>query len=273
ALAALAKRPPEQYQKTLLGGFSYPWPAVADHAAEALVALERKELVPALLPLLEQPNPALAYEKPRGVHHVKEMVRVNHVRNCLMCHAPSLKQDDKVRGFVPPTTQPLPPAFSREYYAPQRQGVFVRADVTYLRQDFSVPLPVKNPGLWPQVQRYDFLVRERPALPGEIALAKSAPAGPTEHQKALFFALRELTGADPGPTVQDWKRHFLNRKLEARHLHTGFKAARAVAVDRDGKVYVADQGVIWRQEGDAKPSPWLKGLRGVTNGLAFDGKG
>ena len=58
AQAALAKRPREEYQQVLLNGLRYPWPAVAEHAAEALVALGRREAVPDLVRLLDQPSPA-----------------------------------------------------------------------------------------------------------------------------------------------------------------------------------------------------------------------
>lgn len=200
ALAALTKREPRPYQQVLLDGFGYPWPAVADHAAEALVALDQRETVPALLRLLDRPNPAAPYKKAgKEEMYVREVVRINHLHNCLLCHAPSLKESDKLRGFLPPTEKPLPPPFTREYYSSRRPGQFVRADVTYFQQDFSVMLPEEKHGEWPAVQRYDFLVRERSA---PSATTNSA----TEHQQALFFALRQLTGADAGPTVEDWKR-------------------------------------------------------------------
>ena len=38
--AALQDRPAEDYRQTLLDGFRYPWPPVADHAAAALAALQ-----------------------------------------------------------------------------------------------------------------------------------------------------------------------------------------------------------------------------------------
>jgi sugar lactone lactonase YvrE len=271
ALEALTRRPAGEYRDALLEGFQHPWPAVAEHAAEAVVALGLKEAVPALLRFLDVPDPTAPFDKPGQGKWVKEMVRVNHLRNCLLCHAASTKDDDKVRGFVPPTNRPLPPAFTREYYGSRQQGIFVRADITYLKQDFSVPLPVKNPGLWPELQRFDFLVRERPATAKEVGEAKK-PAGPaTEHQKPLFFALRELTGKDPGPTAEDWRRLFVKRDLEVRTLHTGFKAARAVAAD-GGRVFVRDGAQVLLLEGDGRPEPWL-GDAGEFAGLALDRTG
>ncbi len=200
AVAALAKRERRDYRQVLLDGFAYPWPAVADHAAEALVALEMRESVPALLKLLDQPNPASAHKKAgKDELYVREVVRINHLHNCLLCHAPSLKESDKLRGFEPIIGKPLPPPYTREYYGPRRPGQFVRADVTYFQQDFSVPLTVEKHGKWPATQRYDFLVRERLIPP-------PAPSTVNEPPQALFFALRELTGTDAGSTVEDWKR-------------------------------------------------------------------
>jgi phage FluMu protein Com len=208
AQTALAKRPRAEYQHVLLDGFRYPWPAVAEHAAEALISLGRHETAAALVNLLDQPSPAAPYPKPgKEERYIREVVRINHLRNCVLCHAPSLKESDKARGFVPPLDQPLPPPFTREYYANRRPGRFVRADVTYLQQDFSVPLSVENSGKWPAVQRFDFLVRERPATAEEVQVARQAESKiPNAYQQAIFFALRELTGADPGPAVEDWKR-------------------------------------------------------------------
>jgi sugar lactone lactonase YvrE len=252
ALVALARRPAEEYRQTLLDGLRYPWAVVADHAAEAIVALGLKDTVPTLLTLLDLPDPGEPYRKPgtEGLH-VREMVRLNHLRNCLLCHIASLGADDgKVRGLVPPTNQPLTSSPGGGYGG--AEGKFVRADVTYLRQDFSVPLPVKNHGVWPAVQRFDFLVRERPATPQEIhglAARAAEPRPPSDHQKALFFALRELTGKDPGPTAEDWKRVFL-RGVRVMQRHTGLSSASGIAADTRGRLFISDDGAILHSEED-----------------------
>jgi hypothetical protein len=82
---------------------------------------------------------------------------------------------------------------------PKPEVLLVRADITYLRQDFSALLFGGD--------RFDFLVRERPVTRGELLdWFKQRNAGPTRRELALLFVLRELTGRDPGPTIADWKR-------------------------------------------------------------------
>jgi sugar lactone lactonase YvrE len=272
ALRALRDRPRAQFRQVFLDALLYPWGAVADHAAEALVALEMKDSVPALLALLDAPDPCLPFERPGAAGPViREVVRVNHLANCLLCHPPSFSADDKVRGRVPNFGEPLQPAFAA--YG-GNQGTFVRADVTYLKQDFSVMLPVENHGVWPNVQRYDFLVRLRLATPEEVKLkTQVADKGVvTEHQKALFFALRELTGKDPGPSPEDWKRLFLKRETAAK-VTGGLKGGAGVAAGPDGYVFVADAagGTLLRARADDDATPVLKGR--VFEGLALDGKG
>ncbi len=272
ALMALRNRPRPEYQAVLLDGFLHPWSAVADHAAEALVALGMRDVVPVLLSLLDQPNPAVPYRKPgKDAPYVREMVRINHLRNCVLCHAPSLSPEDKVRGFVPPPSQHLAPGPTGGYGG-RSNGIFVRADVTYLQQDFSVPLTVKDPGKWPAAQRYDFLVRERPATPAEVQAARATEANaPSVHQKALFFALRELTGADPGPTVEDWKRLFLHGTKVTR-IQAEMPSAAGVIADDHGRVWVSVAGELRQAEPVVRLEPWSKDLDGCKD-LALDGKG
>ena len=243
AVNALRDRTSRDYLPTLLAGFHYPWAPVADHAAEALVALECREAVPRIIAMIDRPAPGMAYSREANKgSYVHEVVRINHMRNCVMCHAPSFSSSDKVRGFVPDPTKPVPPSFTRAYYTPKQQGIFVRADVTYLQQDFSVPQPVANHGQWPSSQRYDYMVRERVARPNEVAKAREAAAkGPSEQHKSMFFALRELTGADPGPSAEDWKRLLLQRD-RTRKLHGNLRPAQGMAVDMVGNIYYSDAG-------------------------------
>jgi hypothetical protein len=232
ALVALSGRPPEEYEPALISGLRYPWPAVADHAAEALIALNRREAVPKLIPLLDARPPAEPYAVEKGkkkVPVVPELVRLNHLRNCLLCHFPSFSPLDPVRGAVPNSGRRLPvsalggrsPGGSGGGWGKgggaggaktQYTTVFtwVRADITYLKQDFSVTQPVPDHGkFWPAEQRFDYLLRLRPLDKEEIVLLKDRPEdAPTAwpQREALLFALRELTGENHGPTVAGWKR-------------------------------------------------------------------
>jgi hypothetical protein len=208
AVTALRDRPRDDYHRLLLDGFRYPWAPVADHAAEALVALRDRESLPELVRLLDQPDPSLPAFPTRpdgrlGHAVVREVVRVNHLKNCVMCHAPSLEPDEPVRGLVPTPGQPVPPSFTPRYYQ-ATTGIFVRADVTYLKQDFSVPQPVARPNAWPASQRFDYLVRTRPATFADLTAAVDKSAGYPQRE-AVLFALRELTGKDAGPTALGWQ--------------------------------------------------------------------
>jgi hypothetical protein len=182
-----------EYRDTLLAGFRHPWATVADHAAEALVAVGDVGAIPALKQLVDKPDPALAVRQPgqeERLYIVREMVRVNHLRNCLLCHAPSSNGRDDLRGFVPESDKPLP--LSIQYYDPRfKDGVFVRADVTYLRQDFSVMQKVENAKPWPEQQRFDFLVRTREATPEEVDAARNPPATYPQRE-AVLWAIAEL---------------------------------------------------------------------------------
>jgi hypothetical protein len=138
---------------------------------------------------------------------VRELVRVNHLRNCMLCHAPATSTNDPVRGLVPEPGQPLPPP-TTPYYGGDR-GIFVRADITYLKQDFAVPQPVAKAEPWPAFQRYDYLVRIRTRYLGEEDLlqwfgAKKSDSYP--QREAVLFALRELTGRDLGESASAWRR-------------------------------------------------------------------
>src|SRR6185295_8927512 len=133
AVEALSVRPPQDYQQRLIDGLRYPWPPVAEHAAEALIKIGDSSALVLVNLLVGEPDPALPQLNSDNKWIVRELVRVNHMRNCLLCHASSTSATDLVRGLMPTPGQPLPVV----YYEAMR-GNFVRADTVYLKQDFSV---------------------------------------------------------------------------------------------------------------------------------------
>lgn len=193
AIQALAKRPADEYRQVLLEAFRHPWPPVADHAAEALIALNDHSATSALKVIADLPDPtAPYYDSAQKTWLQPEMVRLNHLTNCLMCHAPSKSTTDLVRGRVPDPSKPLPPL--TQYYE-DTNGIFVRADVTYLKQDFSLFQPVERPGQWPQMQRYDYIVRARRVDTYQelAALQQKKQAKDYPQRDAALFAIRALS--------------------------------------------------------------------------------
>jgi hypothetical protein len=183
AIDALRRRPAKQYLPALLLGLRYPWPAVADHAAQALVALDAREAVPRLRELLDRPDPTLPVRDPKtGRTTIRELVRINHPRNCLLCHAAAHGPRD---GLMP-ARHPIP----GQPWATAGND-WIRADFVFLREDFSVRLPVKNPSSWPAEQRFDFVVRTRQLPPGETPAAPPA-SGSYPQREAVLSALRRL---------------------------------------------------------------------------------
>src|SRR5476649_1230866 len=57
AVDALKNRNAKDYTNVLTDGLKYPWPAVAERSAEAIVKLEHKDLVPNLIDVLDAPDP------------------------------------------------------------------------------------------------------------------------------------------------------------------------------------------------------------------------
>jgi len=213
---ALKHRPKAEYTDVLMSGVRYPWPAVALQSAQAIVRLERKDLVPQLVALLDEPDPREPVEKQIGdkaVHVIQEMVRINHHRNCLLCHPPAMTASAaEVAAPVPVPGQPFPTPSEDGGYGQQgiSPSLAIRADVTYLRQDFSVMQPVADAHPWPDVQRFDFFVRTRELNQDEVQeFAKRREERAADHvndnQKAVLFALRELTGRDAAPTAAAWR--------------------------------------------------------------------
>jgi hypothetical protein len=215
AIDGLKVRRERDYTDILLQGFRYPWPAVARRAGEALVKLERADLVPQLLDVLDAPDPRAPVVREvnsKKVSAVRELVRVNHHQSCLLCHAPGNTNSvspEAVTAAVPIPSEALPSP--GEGYRTSVPDVLVRVDVTYLRQDFSALLPVGDAHPWPEMQRFDFLVRTRTLTDEEVAVyrEKLAPREPGQlspYHRAALVALRELTGRDTEPTPDAWRR-------------------------------------------------------------------
>jgi hypothetical protein len=219
AVKALGKRPSEDKNdiaEILAQGLEYPWPAVTQRAGDAIASLKLKELIPRLIDELERPDPRAPRQfkiEGKPVTAVRELVRVNHHRNCLLCHAPADDFADLGPDEERLTAQVLLPnlPFSGEYYKSRTSDITVRFDVTYLRQDFSMMMPVKDAHPWPAMQRFDFLVRTRAlskqqANDIESLLQAANPDGRFPNRRAALKALRELTGLDAEPTAEAWRR-------------------------------------------------------------------
>jgi hypothetical protein len=224
AVNALKKRRDAEVVPVLLSGLRYPWPAVAGHAAEALVRLKRTDLMPQLIEVLEAPDPrapALKEVDGEKVLVVRELVKLNHHRSCLLCHAPDngKESQDALKGAIPLPSEKFP-SRAVEYRMDRPPELTVRVDVTYLRQDFSVYQEVKDAAPWPKMQRFDFLVRQRVLTNAEAvayrkALANGERGQPSPYQRAALSALRGLTGKDAGPDPDAWRKLLPPLKLEA----------------------------------------------------------
>jgi hypothetical protein len=268
AVQALASRPSEEYVGVLMAALRYPWQPVTQHAAEALAALQRKEVIPGLIQMLDQADPSSPY--PKAGHKgqfVREMVRINHFRGCMLCHPVSHDTKDLVRGGVPTTDAPI--SSGTLYYGPR--GITITARVTYLRQDFSLPQRVSDPGPWPAQQRFDFLTRERPATPEETSRVLEGQLT-RSNEPAIVHALKYLTGEDAGSTADDWKKRFLNRDVTATVRLQGLKDARALTVDEAGTALVAERERIVRLPREGAVSEWHYSVAPIRD-LALDARG
>lgn len=219
AIDGLKLRRERDYTDVLMQGFRYPLPAVAKRSAEALVKLERSDLAANLIDVLERPDPRLPVTEKHGGKDatvVRELVRVNHHRNCVLCHAPGNPEttpEGVLTVAVPLPNEPLVKPAQGGYQStpPASPDIVVRIDTTYLRQDFSVMMPVADAHPWPEMQRFDFLVRTRTLTPAEAeayepCCATEEPGRLSPYHRAALFALRELTGRDTEPTAAAWRK-------------------------------------------------------------------
>jgi hypothetical protein len=216
ARRALKDRPPEQYTDVLMHGLRYPMGIVAERAGVAMIVLDRKDMLPMLANFLSEPppgDPVPTTVNEKKVCVVREMVRINHHRNCLLCHPPSnTGNDDEVPGVIPSPGTPFPESPRDAYGSARFSGdAMVRADTTYLRQDFSMMMPVANAAPWPEMQRFDFLVRSRVVEGKELdALQQRVKQRPADrlspNHVAALRVLRQLTGRDAAPTREAWQQ-------------------------------------------------------------------
>lgn len=246
AVAALKGRNPKDYTDLVVAGLSYPWPDVAERASDTIVKLDRKDLIPSLIDALDRPDPRAPRQQdgPTKATVVRELVRLNHHHNCLLCHAPvtssrdalakleiklphagealinnqandsaadaakavaAKDEADKLHGL---TAQiPVPSESLVAYYRPDAPDILVRFDITYLRQDFSQRFQVANSDPWPEMQRYDFLVRTREISPEEAAaLTRLLDSSTSPYRRAAQTALRSITGRDAEPHGAAWRK-------------------------------------------------------------------
>jgi hypothetical protein len=216
ATAALKDRPKADYDEVLMHGLRYPLPNVANQAAQVMLVLERKDLLPKVAAYLDEAapgDPIPAKVDGKDVCVVNEVVKINHHRNCLLCHPPSATgATEEVPGVIPIPGVPFPTSPKDAYGSAQSLGEpMVRADTTYLRQDFSVMMPVTGAAPWPEMQRFDFLVRQRIVEGKELNLlqetvqARAADFVSANH-KAALQVLRELSGQNAAPNAAAWQR-------------------------------------------------------------------
>ncbi|HEV3385655.1 MAG TPA: HEAT repeat domain-containing protein [Gemmata sp.] len=215
AIDALKVRREKDYTEIFVQGLRYPWPAVAKRSADAIARMGRSDLIPELVAVLASEDPRMPTTKSedsKQVPTIREMVKVNHHRNCMMCHAPgnpSNVSSNAITAEVPIPGQPLPSQF--EGYRQSSFDLMIRVDVTYLRQDFSALLPVADAHPWPDLQRFDFFIRERKLTSEEADIYKVKLTAKEEgvlspYHKAALAALRELTGKDTAPTAEAWRK-------------------------------------------------------------------
>jgi hypothetical protein len=193
----------------LLMGLQYPWTPVNENAADAIVKLRDYQSLSYVEEILDCQHPRDVVSLPtnsQDVFLVREPVRINHSNNCLMCHPASMNEADLVRVAIPKTSNPNTDmlGFGVEPVTPYYPGaseiskpvllepnVFVSAQVTFLRPDHSVKLPVKTTK---PAERFDFTVRLRQSTPAEQRLLQREPSHPGlfPNRPALLYILQEL---------------------------------------------------------------------------------
>jgi hypothetical protein len=216
AVTALSSRPREQVRQVFLNALRFPWAPAADHAAEALAALDDRDVLPRLVTLLNEPDPSAPFAGARGKQYQRQLVGINHSASCLMCHPPSVALRDPVLGVVPGVRRNQ----SGGGWGGGRRSsgpLWVRADVTFFRQDFSESISAGPAGLPVRpTMRFDFLIRTRPLGSKEAKQLQEEYAAKSSYKQrdAVLFALRELSGKDAGTQYEDWLKLYPTAELD-----------------------------------------------------------
>ncbi len=136
----------------------------------------------------------------------------------------------RLRQTVMIGQKPLPPLVIR-------QPLMVRGDITFLRQDFSVQLPMAGPATGaPAMVRFDFVVRNRPATPTETKQWQGLAAGPQSYPQrdSVLGALRALTGQDLGDSTESWQLSYPESEKQAKVWKLSEELAAAPDGRKDG---------------------------------------
>ncbi|MBI1918405.1 MAG: HEAT repeat domain-containing protein, partial [Planctomycetes bacterium] len=253
AVDALKDRPAGDCRPLFLRALRYPWAPAADHAAEALVALDDKAAVAELIVLLKQPDPTLPVVLNRRYALLRDVVRANHLNNCLLCHPPAVTTAEPVLGLDPvltiSSTTAVSGAVNRVRTTPGSHSygsggggtsqvpLLIRGDITFLRQDFSVRQPVAPLGFLPlaaRTARFDYVVRTR-YVPAKAAQELLDAVGEKTYpqREAVLHTLRSLTGKDAGTTTEGWLRMFpgAEQDAEAARLSRELRQASSVRAE------------------------------------------
>ena len=147
AIDALRQRPAGQARRTLVDALRLPVARGGRPRRRRARGARRPRRRPTLggPPGQARPGRPVATKTGSSVH---ELVRVNHVQNCLLCHVPAVGRDPVTD--VDPFTHRPSQTYDPGYHGPTIPGggngvwankVLIRADVQFLRQDFSVTFP------------------------------------------------------------------------------------------------------------------------------------
>ena len=76
---------------------------------------------------------------------------------------------------------------------------------------YALMMPVADAHPWPEMQRFDFLVRTRTLTAAEAQACKACcdidePGRLSPYHRSALFALRELTGRDTEPNAAAWRK-------------------------------------------------------------------